>query len=107
MPSNTQYLNLIPIKIIYIYTLINSGILSVIKSVKDRQEKTTLKSARIGLRNQKNLASYIINTTTLKDKEFAQHPSTWLNAEGFLNEEVLLLKKKQRKKCENGNLIKT
>ena len=30
---------------------------------------------------------------SLKDKQYAQHPSTWLNAEGFLNESVTIKEK--------------
>ena len=36
----------------------------------------------------------------LKDKEFAQHPSTWLNAEGFLNEGATIKEKSEKEMRE-------
>jgi hypothetical protein len=36
----------------------------------------------------------------LKDKQYAQHPSTWLNAEGFLNQGISVKEKSEKEMKE-------
>jgi hypothetical protein len=58
------------------YIVLKEKVLSILYLLKKDQYKS--------LRSRVSREYY----SNLKDRQFAQHPSTWLNAEGFLNEGV-------------------
>lgn len=59
------------------------------KISKGQAKKNYSKLSKDWIKDPENLAKlYNEYYSNLKDRQFAQHPSTWLNAEGFLNEGV-------------------
>jgi len=87
MPSNTQYLKPNTYKNnIYIYFDKFWDDICY-KVSKGQARKNYLKINKDWIDKPEELSKlYNKYYNALKDKEFAQHPSTWLNAEGFLNE---------------------
>jgi len=87
MPSNTQYLKPNTYKN-NIYIHFDKFWEAICYKVsKGQARKNYLKISKDWIEKPEELSKlYNQYYNALKDKEFAQHPSTWLNAEGFLNE---------------------
>ena len=95
MPSNTQYL--IPNTHIKnnIYILFDQFWDDVCYKVSKGQARKNFVKVNKEWQEKPQELSKLYNKyyNELKDKEFAQHPSTWLNAEGFLNEGATIKEK--------------
>jgi len=94
MPSNTQYLkpNTYKNNIYIHFDKFWDDI--CYKVSKGQARKNYLKISKDWIEKPEELSTlYNQYYNALKDKEFAQHPSTWLNAEGFLNEDSTVKEK--------------